>query len=268
MTAGAILLILSIVAPRAVLETLCGTTLRVVNCDAEHRTILGSLALTDDESVRAGQRALGPWVGGYPWYDRQTDDVCRIDVSEPWYAKIDPPHLNLSFSSWLLTHFDWFAWGAMAALFALLFYVLWWRRSRKRPSREAGSAKRGEDGEAAEQRRTEALPAPVARKRTDLLAEARRHYLEGRYEEAIIYLFSHELVELDKHRLIRMVKGKTNREYLRELGSRLSLRSLLEQTMVAFEDVFFGDYSLDCARFESCWSRLGEFNALAAEGTV
>ena len=36
--------------------------------------------------------------------------------------------------------------------------------------------------------------------------------------------------------------------------------------MVAFEDVFFGNYAIDRTRFESCWSRLDEFDALAAEG--
>jgi hypothetical protein len=36
--------------------------------------------------------------------------------------------------------------------------------------------------------------------------------------------------------------------------------------MVAFEDVFFGNHPLDRNRFESCWTRLDEFEALAAQG--
>ena len=40
---------------------------------------------------------------------------------------------------------------------------------------------------------------------------------------------------------------------------------LVEQTMVAFEDAFFGHHPLDQTRFESCWFRLGEFDILNAE---
>jgi hypothetical protein len=36
--------------------------------------------------------------------------------------------------------------------------------------------------------------------------------------------------------------------------------------MLVFEDVFFGNRTLDRARFETCWSRLDEFQALAAGG--
>jgi hypothetical protein len=61
-------------------------------------------------------------------------------------------------------------------------------------------------------------------------------------------------------------KGKTNRQYLREVGHRAPLRQLVEQTMVAFEDAFFGRHSLDQTRFESCWFRVGEFEKLNAEG--
>ena len=172
--------------------------------------------------------------------------------------------------SWPANLFEWFCWLAIAALFAFLVYVAYrfWKVKERRRAGEEDAPTEEEDAEAAHARRTEALPAPVARSRSDLLAEARRNYDEGRYNEAIIYLFSHELVELDKHRLVRMIKGKTNREYLAELAARLALRGLLEQTMVVFEDVFFGNYTIDRTRFESCWSRLDEFDALAAEGTA
>ena len=75
---------------------------------------------------------------------------------------------------------------------------------------------------------------------TILLGQAREYYLAENYDEAIIFLFSYELVELDRRSLIRLAVGKTNRQYLRELGARTALASLLGQTMVAFEDVYFG----------------------------
>ncbi len=81
----------------------------------------------------------------------------------------------------------------------------------------------------------------MAAGRLDLLAEARRHYQAGNYGAAIVYLFSFQLVQLDKRQIIRLAKGKTNRQYLREVGPRAALLRLVEQTMVAFEDVFFGN---------------------------
>ncbi len=91
------------------------------------------------------------------------------------------------------------------------------------------------------------------------MGEARRHYEQGNYSEAIIYLFSYELVQLDKFALIRLARGKTNRQYLREVPRRPELRSPLERTMVAFEGVFFGSRLLDRAGFEACWQQLPQF---------
>ena len=119
-----------------------------------------------------------------------------------------------------------------------------------------------------EKRRVEALPTAVARNRDDLLAAARHCYRQGNFREAIIYLFSYQLLQLDRSQLIRLAKGKTNRQYLRELGRRLVLRSLLEKTMVAFEEVFFGNRSISRARFESVWSALDQFEALVAGGAA
>jgi hypothetical protein len=84
-------------------------------------------------------------------------------------------------------------------------------------------------------------------------------YDASQYSEAIIYLFSHELVELDKHQVIRLSKGKTNRQYLRETRSRPLIAGMLESTMVAFEDSFFGNKQLSRDVFERSWSHLNEF---------
>ncbi|MEK6236617.1 MAG: DUF4129 domain-containing protein, partial [Planctomycetales bacterium] len=115
--------------------------------------------------------------------------------------------------------------------------------------------------------RVEALPVRVSRDVDDLLAEAKRHYENGNFREAIVYLYSHQLVTLDKHHVIRLAKGKTNRQYAREIlrGGQQGLSDLLEGTLVAFEDVFFGNHAIDRERFESCWTRLPEFDRLLRE---
>lgn len=106
----------------------------------------------------------------------------------------------------------------------------------------------------------DALPVPVRSADGDLLAEARRQYEAGDYGSAIIYLFSYQLLQLDRHHMIRLAKGKTNRKYLREVQRTPELRGLLERTMIAFEDVFFGRHQLERERFEACWAGLDEFH--------
>ena len=91
------------------------------------------------------------------------------------------------------------------------------------------------------------------------MAEARRLYEAGQYSDAIIYLFSYELVQLDKHHIIRLAKGKTNRQYIRETRQRPHLAAVLEITMIAFEDAFFGRKTLSREAFERSWQRLDEF---------
>ncbi len=111
----------------------------------------------------------------------------------------------------------------------------------------------------------ESLPFEVPRPQSDLLAEAKRLYEQGAYAQAIVYLFSYQLVQLDQHQAIRLTRGKTNRQYLRELLARPDLGGILERTMVAFEDVFFGHHPLDRAGFERCWQRLDEFHQRISE---
>jgi hypothetical protein len=111
----------------------------------------------------------------------------------------------------------------------------------------------------------EALPFMAQRPHEDLLGSARRYYEQGHYSEAIIYLFSYELVELDRFAIIELARGKTNRQYLREAGRIEAARSLLERTMLAFESAFFGRYPLDRASFEACWNQLNTLEGLRAQ---
>jgi len=154
------------------------------------------------------------------------------------------------------------AWTVLAIALGTLVYLLL-RAFLAREPAESRPTQLPDDGDAA---RIQSLPFPVAAGAIDLLAEARRHYQAGNYGAAIVYLFSFQLVQLDRRQIIRLAKGKTNRQYLREVGARAGLLQLIEPTMVAFEDVFFGNRTLERQRFESCWSRLDEFELLASQG--
>ncbi len=231
-----------------------------------------------EDPVRAGRRSLDHWWR-YPWYDASGDSVRRIDVREPyswdwlanWLEGLDFSWLQRLFRwggqalSWPSTLFGWLAWAAILVLFVVIVWLLY-RAWRRRWRGEEQEGEEGDDRAAEEDRyRVEALPFPVQRRRGDLLDEARLAYEQGHFGQAAIYLFSYQLVALDKHHRIHLTKGKTNRQYLREVGRRSGLGRIVEATMVAFEDVFFGNRSLDRDRFERCWAELPQFQRLLTE---
>jgi len=219
-----------------------------------------------DPAVEQGREALDQSWFTPPWYDSEHDAVKRIDVQPEWEL-----WKGWDWSGWnwpgmpSLTPLEWLAWITVTLILVAIAYFLvraWLLRDGRLSSTAAASAAAEEE---ADEARVEALPFQVARRASDFLSEAERCRRAGNYRDAIIYLFSHELVALDRQQCIRLTKGKTNRQYLRELSRRASLRSLVEETMVTFEDVFFGDHPLDAAGFERCWSRLPEFDQLVVQ---
>jgi hypothetical protein len=231
------------------------------------------------EAIEAGRQSLekGYIRERYPWYDSEADDVRRINVKTPWSWDWS---WWTSFWSWLFGlfsgwNFDFKLFGRSFSFFQVrvwlglltlavgLIYLLTKVYLRKEA---ADHARHGAQATEADVDRVEALPEAARRHVADLLAEARRAYELGNFGEAIVYLFSHQLLQLDRRHLIRLTKGKTNRQYLREIGPRRALANLVERTMVAFEDVFFGAHVLDRDRFEACWSQLGRFDQLVEEG--
>jgi hypothetical protein len=215
-----------------------------------------------DPSVLSGRQALDPWSLShrYPWYDSAKDSIARVDVSKPWEPNWNGPSFDGS------AVLEWMAWFMVALAIAGVLYLLLRAYRDRQPGQ--GDYAGTEAAGASDSRRIEALPLLEGRQVSDFLAEAARCYQQGDYRRAVVYLFSHQLLQLDKHQLIHLAKGKTNRQYLRELGGQTSLRRLLEHTMLAFEDVFFGNRGLDHRRFESCWQRLDEFEALLAKGAA
>jgi len=221
-----------------------------------------------EQAVESGREALSGKTR-YPWYDREKDAVRRIDVAPPktdelpdrksrWSANRNPKTTNTAAQG--PSVFAPVLQGLGLALLVALLVAIAVLIARAALRQEASGEGGGHVVETShEVDRVENLPFQLKRPTGDFLAEARRLYEEGRFSEAIVYLFSHQLVELDKHHVIRLSKGKTNRQYLREMRHRPALRGLLETTMIAFEDVFFGHHSLDRERFETCWNALDAF---------
>jgi hypothetical protein len=229
----------------------------------------GAEEITTENAVEAGREALSGKTR-YPWYDRETDSVRRIEVAPAktddlperrsrWSANRNPksPPTGAAQGASL---FAPILQGLGLALLVALLVAIAVLIARAALNREASGEGGGHVVETShEVDRVENLPFQLKRPTGDFLAEAERLYSEGRYSEAIVYLFSHQLVELDKRHVIRLSKGKTNRQYLREMRHRPALRGMLETTMIAFEDVFFGHHPLDRERFETCWNALDAF---------
>lgn len=222
----------------------------------------------------AGEPAF-PSEVDFPWYDQQSESLRRVEVSprnsDPnptnpdWQMQPTAP-ANWNFN-WLQFLIRILFWLGIAAIVILILLGIWYM-IRAFLTRESGASLGGEIAIEEEDPRRDAdrieqLPFKVDRhNRSDLLAEAKRLYAEGNYRQAIIYLFSFQLLLLDRHHLIRLAKGKTNRQYLREMRGFRRVAELLEGVMVPFEDVFFGDHELDRLRFEGCWNALPEFQQL------
>jgi hypothetical protein len=207
-------------------------------------------ATNKDDAVEEAGDVLGRGVIArtHPFYDSQTDDVRLIPPPQP-------SNWNFSFDSQL---FAYIVLGIVLIVLVLIviFFVRRLRDARGTATGQVTASALSDID------RIEALPFRVQAGQGDLLSQATELYRQGRYTEAIVLLFSYLLVEMDKHQVIRLSKGKTNRQYLREIGPRRRLRDLVERTMTAFEAVFFGHHGLDQAGFEACWSQVAEFQRL------
>jgi hypothetical protein len=225
----------------------------------------------DDQAAVDAARDSLDRRGDYPWYDPAADGIQRVDVRPPEDLA---SHRN---STWEWQEANaptgggglWqLIWGVLKVLSLGLIICLLLAVSaalaraflRKEFRPETGGGERGRDR--THEDRIESLPFQVDRNVTDFLSEARRQYEAGQYGQAIVYLFSYQLVRLDQHRAIRLARGKTNRQYLSELRDQPNLRTALERTMVVFEEVFFGHHPLDRQGFELCWSSLDDFHRM------
>ncbi|NIP85135.1 MAG: DUF4129 domain-containing protein [Planctomycetales bacterium] len=217
-----------------------------------------------EDAVEAGREALQR-TGWYPWYDAGADEVRRIRVQPPEEAQRTAPTWDPFLDG---DRFTPLAWIGIVTLLAALVYLLVRAYLARQHRRQEGATPGGPHAVGQQVDRVEQLPLRIRRPAADWLAAAGQHYLAGDYREASIYLYSHLLLQLDRRHLIRLNRGKTNRQYLRELGPWASLQGLMENAMVLFEESFFGKRQLDRARFEAVWQRMDEFETLVAQAAA
>jgi hypothetical protein len=222
-----------------------------------------------EQAVQEAGEALQQ-SGKYPWYDASKDGVKPIPLAtssdadsenrdSKWTAQPKAATLGplpqISFLGWL------FNWIGITLLIVFLALIAWLVAKAFLKDEVSEGVARKVIETSRDVDRVEALPFKLRKPTSNFLDEARRLYEAGDYSEAIIYFFSYQLVELDRHHLIRLAKGKTNRQYLREVRPRPNLHSILGITIVVFEDAFFGRKTITREHFERSWNRLSEFQS-------
>lgn len=152
-----------------------------------------------------------------------------------------------------------FGWILLAVLAFALIGLLAFLFGQAEPdamsgNRSGGVAKLpGVDDQTLE--RMKHLPSEVRRTDVNLRDETERLMKLGRLDEAIVLLFGHQLLMLDRCGVLRLSRGKTNGRYLRETGGNAAdLHPYLRATVTAFESSYFGGHSPAAEQFDRLWT--------------
>ena len=98
------------------------------------------------------------------------------------------------------------------------------------------------------------LPSELRGDAKDLRSEVERLMALGRFDQAIVALFGHQLLLLDRGRMLRLARGKTNRRYLHESRSQSpAAYEILGRTVTAFEACYFGEHPPTLEAFAALW---------------
>ena len=108
----------------------------------------------------------------------------------------------------------------------------------------------------------EDLPIEIRKGTGNLLERADQLRSAGKLAEALVYLFSHRLLQLDRAHAIRLARGKTNRQYLRELRNRPDLRNIMQDTVLAFERSYFGRHEVTQQQYDALRSEQQALDSL------
>lgn len=158
-----------------------------------------------------------------------------------------------------LTTGNLLGWVLIIAFVVVAALVLMYALSKTEIDLAAGPAGRQRGGKRDHDEQTleriKQLPPELRRTDVNLRDEAQRLMSQGDYKQAIILLFAHQLLYLDRAGYLRLNRGKTNRLYVRE--TRASDRQIgfwLQATVTAFERSYFGRHSIQSDDFSQLWT--------------
>ncbi|MDR1385347.1 MAG: hypothetical protein LBJ67_16080 [Planctomycetaceae bacterium] len=221
-------------------------------------------AESDTKSVEDAKRSLGKSITfskQFPWYSAEQDDSQFLPFPK---EKPEKQWESWKWSPWWNNFFAFlgsFGYGTLMVtaiiVLAIILLLAWYivhRNSElfKKLWRKEEYKER--------QRRIETLPEEARDMFDDLIGAAQRAFEAGQYRNSLIYYFSHQLVWLDTHQLIRMHKGKTNHEYARELKTAKGVLPYYEDTMALFESVYYGNHPITRLMFLGVWEHRHDFS--------
>ncbi|MDR3635018.1 MAG: hypothetical protein P4L84_14535 [Isosphaeraceae bacterium] len=220
---------------------------------------LGLVGAAPATSTAPEREALAK--GNYPWYDRASDSAKPIIPKGDWNWEWVP--------DWKFGKLPGL--GSLGDLIALVMIVValavfagtlfWlWRRY------EPGLA----DTEVEARRRAgalriEGLPEGLRPETDDPWNEALRRRQRGDFAGAVVCLFAHQLLTLDRLRKVRLVPGRTGRQLVRTIDDA-HFHACVEPTLRLFEAVYYGHRAPSREAFEAVWAFAEQFEQRAAAG--
>lgn len=214
-----------------------------------------SAFLEGDSAVEQGRTALRSEE--FNWYDAEDDKLRPINLRKAVESKntsSTPTDFTWMANLGTILSYSALTISVVIVLIVIVYLIMSYRREPVASESRISEVKK-------RRVQIDALPVELDRNPDDWLSRVQQHYQAGEYNLAIIYLYSHQLVELDKHHVIHLTKGKTNRQYLQELrrNTTANLSPFVERSMTTFEDAFFGNRTISRAQFESCWQHFSQF---------
>ena len=212
------------------------------------------------EPARSVPSALAK--GKYPWYDARGDAFKPVwPPREPdlkWLDRL-PKFGKIGSIGELIT----IGLAMLALAVFLVVLVELWRRHRpvEAPSGAKLVSRLGSEA------RVEGLPTGVSTGADDPWDEALRRRERGDYAGAVICLFAHQLLTLDRLRLIRLVPGRTGRQLIRTIVDP-QWRACVAPTLRLFESVYYGRRTPTREAFEAVWTSAEAFERRVAAGTA
>ncbi len=217
-----------------------------------------------DSPVRAALKQQA-----YPWYDSESDGVKpllpdpstwsvwigkRVDSFFDWLGHLFGQRRGLSTpgSSGLGSALATLLFIAAGVLFFWLLWRFWRLGAGPEPEATEPAVRIGDAVRAA------GLPASMAAEGIDPWAEALRRRADGDLAGAVVWLFLDQLVGLQRVGLVRLMPGRTARQYAGGLDDTL-LRNSLRATLQVFEDVYYGHRRPDRDEFERVWASAEAF---------
>lgn len=223
----------------------------------------------DPDAVAAVSESLSG--RNFPWYDSSTDEFRPIMPPKP--PAPPPPPKPPRTGNW-----SPFSFGTLylqdlgrlivfvllaTALMGMILYIArtWQRRlaaemveESPKPTRVTGSVVR-----------FDTLPTGLVVDESDPLATARRLRERGELGRAVVMLFAHQLLTLDRLGMIRLAPGRTGRQLVRSINDEV-VRGAVGRTLRMFEAVYYGHREPIASDFDALWAEAESLDAILASG--